>query len=109
MALPDLKDPKAHLAQKAHQDKTDNPVHPANLDLQALPARRVSARNTVPSTVVCSSKTAPDDKFRISELLHHIQVSSTLLAGFPTRVVVSFVFLISCFSSSPSFVSFQNF
>jgi hypothetical protein len=99
MELLDLLDPKAHPAQTDHPDKTDNPVPLANPVKLDLPARKVSARNTVPSMVVCSSKTARDVKryhgilFFYSCLQRFIQVSSAI--AFAGRCCLSF------FSSSP--------
>lgn len=55
-------DPKARKARPAHLAPMVSPVpraRPASPDLRA---RRVSARNTARSTVVCSSRTEPDDK-----------------------------------------------
>lgn len=60
-----------HVDLLAHPVKTAKMVnlvtkdHPA---LQANPVRRVCARNTVRSMVVCSSKMAPGDKLRIIDV-----------------------------------------
>jgi len=105
MELLDLLDPKAHPAQTDHPDKTDNQVPLANPDNLDLLARKVSARNTVPSMVVCSSKTAPDVKryygilFFYSCLQRFIQVSSAI--AFAGRCCLSFFFFFS-FSISVS-------
>jgi len=105
MELLDLLDPKAHPAQTDHPDKTDNQVPLANPDNLDLLARKVSARNTVPSMVVCSSKTAPDVKRYYSILFFYsclqlfIQVSSAI--AFAGRCCLSFFFFFS-FSISVS-------
>jgi len=56
---PDPKDLPAHPVQLATPVKMVNPDNPVNPEAKA---RRVSARNTAPSTVVSSSKTEPADK-----------------------------------------------
>lgn len=80
MELPDQLDPKAHPAQTDLPDKTDNPVLLAKPDPLDLLARKVSAPNTVPSMVVCSSKTEPDVK-RYYGLLFFLFLSSTIHTG----------------------------
>jgi len=50
----DQKDPTD---RRDHLEMTDNPELRDHLDLPGLPARRVSARDTAPSTVECSSRT----------------------------------------------------
>jgi len=105
MELLDLLDPKAHPAQTDHPDKTDNLVPLANPDNLDLPARKVSARNTVLSMVVSSSKMEPDVKryygilFFYSCLQRFIQVSSAI--AFAGRCCLSFFFFFS-FSISVS-------
>ena len=92
MALPGQLDQKDHLDLMDPLAKTDNPALPVNpAPLDPL-ERRVSARNTVPSMVVCSSKTEPDVRHLyllvfFFSCLQFIQVSSTVaLSG----AVVSF-------------------
>lgn len=105
MELLDLLDPKAHPAQTDHPDKTDNLVPLANPDNLDLLARKVSARNTVLSMVVFSSKTEPGVKryygilFFYSCLQRFIQVSSAI--AFAGRCCLSFFFFFS-FSISVS-------
>jgi hypothetical protein len=85
MELLDPLDPRDHPDPMDPLVKTVNPEHPVNLDQPDRPARRVSARNTAPSMVVCSSKMVPDDRrpspwailSSFSCLQHFIQVSST--------------------------------
>lgn len=61
-------DRRDQLDRKDRQDRPDNPVPMANLEHQenqenlVLPVKKVSARNTAPSTVVFFSRTVLEDK-----------------------------------------------
>jgi len=61
-------DPKDQTDQKDQLEMMDNPEHKDHLDLPELPVRRVFARNTVPSTAECSSRT----ELVAKPLQHHL-------------------------------------
>jgi len=108
MEPPDPLDRKALPAKTDHPVKTDNPEPQVNLDQPDRPARRVSARNIVPSMVVCSSKTVPDDRlFSFLCLQPFIQVSST--TAFAGVVVFSFSSYFSYFVSLSLHLFRSNF
>jgi len=62
MELPETQDPKVPLAPMETLDPMETQVPPDKLDPLVVLEKRVSAPNTVPSTVVSSSKTELADK-----------------------------------------------
>ena len=71
-------DPRDPLDPMDHQERTELQDQLVLPDLQDQVERREFARNIAPSTEECSSRTEPDDKFRI-----------------PLRFITIFIFLSS--------------